>query len=120
VVAVAVWGISIALFGLATFSFGVALALLAVAGAADLVSTVFRNTIVQLATPDELRGRVTSIHILVVMSGPRIGDIQAATVASAIGSQPTVVLGGLLCLASVVAVARFFGKPAPRVAMGWA
>jgi MFS family permease len=115
VVAVAVWGISIALFGLATFSFGVALALLAVAGAADLVSTVFRNTIVQLATPDELRGRVTSIHILVVMSGPRIGDIQVATVASAIGSQPTVVLGGLLCLLGTAAVYRLFPELAGHV-----
>jgi MFS family permease len=115
VVAVALWGGSMALFGLSTFSFALALALLAVAGAADLVSTVFRNTIVQLATPDELRGRVTSIHILVVSSGPRIGDIQAATVASAIGTQPTVVLGGLLCLLGTAAVFRAFPELARHV-----
>jgi MFS family permease len=108
VLAVALWGASMALFGLSTFSFGLALVLLGIAGAADLVSTIFRSTIVQLEAPDELRGRITSIHVLVVSSGPRIGDIQAATVASAIGTQPTVVLGGLLCLAGVVAVARFF------------
>jgi MFS family permease len=108
VLAVALWGVSMALFGLSTFSFGLALVLLGVAGAADLVSTIFRSTIVQLEAPDELRGRITSIHVLVVSSGPRIGDIQAATVASVIGTQPTVVLGGLLCLAGVVAVARLF------------
>lgn len=108
IAAVAVWGASMALFGLTTFSFGLALVLLGVAGAADLVSTIFRSTIVQLEAPDALRGRVTSIHILVVSSGPRVGDIQAATVASVIGTQPTVVLGGILCLLGVAAVARAF------------
>ena len=108
VVAVAVWGGSMVLFGLSTFSFALALALLAVAGAADLVSTVLRNTIVQLETPDGLRGRVTSIHMRVTSAGPRIGDIQAATIASVIGPQPTIVLGGLLCLAGTSAVFRLF------------
>jgi len=108
VIAVALWGSSMILFGLSTFSFVLALGLLAVAGAADLVSTVLRNTIVQLETPDGLRGRVMSIHMLVTSAGPRIGDIQAATLASVIGTQPTVVLGGLLCLAGTTAVFRMF------------
>jgi hypothetical protein len=108
VVAVAIWGSSMILFGLSTFSFVLALGFLAVAGAADLVSTVLRNTIVQLEAPDALRGRVTSIHMLVTSAGPRIGDIQAATIASLIGTQPTVVLGGMVCLVGTAAVYRYF------------
>ena len=76
---------------------------------------MFRSTIVQLETPDTLRGRVTSIHILVVTSGPRIGDIEAATVASIVGAQLSVVSGGLLCLAGVAVVARLFPELATHV-----
>ena len=88
---------------------------LAIAGAADVLSAVFRSTIVQLETPDELRGRVTSIHILVVTSGPRIGDIEAATVASVVGTQLSVVSGGVLCVLGVVVVARLFPELAAHV-----
>jgi MFS family permease len=115
IVAVAIWGAAIALFGLSTFSFPLALVFLAIAGAADVLSAVFRSTIVQLETPDLLRGRVTSIHILVVTSGPRIGDIEAATVASIIGAQASVVSGGVLCLAGVAVVARLFPELAAHV-----
>ena len=108
VVAVAIWGIAITLFGLSTFSFVLALAFLAVAGGADVLSAVFRSTIVQLAAPDQLRGRIASIHILVVTSGPRIGDIEAAAVASVIGVQASVVTGGVLCLLGLVGVVRLF------------
>jgi hypothetical protein len=107
-IAVVAWGLAIAGFGLATFSFGLALLLLAIAGAADVLSAVFRSTIVQLETPDELRGRVSALHMLVVTSGPRIGDIEAAAVASLVGSQASVVSGGLLCVLGVVAVVRWF------------
>ena len=86
--------------------FAVALAMLAVAGAADVLSAVFRNTIVQLGAPDALRGRVMSIHTLVVTSGPRIGDIQSAVVASIIGPGQAVVVGGLACVAGAGIVAR--------------
>jgi MFS family permease len=115
IVAVAIWGVAIALFGLTTFSFALALVFLAIAGAADVLSAVFRSTIVQLETPDSLRGRVTSIHILVVTSGPRVGDIEAATVASVIGPQLSVVSGGLLCIVGVVGVARLFPELAGHV-----
>ena len=108
IVAVLAWGAAIVGFGLATFSFPLALLLLAVAGAADVLSAVFRSTIVQLETPDELRGRVTAIHILVVTSGPRLGDIEAAAVAALIGVQASVVTGGLLCLLGVFVVHRLF------------
>lgn len=108
IVAVVGWGLAITAFGLATFSFPLALFCLALAGAADMYSAVFRSTIVQLQTPDALRGRVMSIHGLVVTSGPRIGDLEAAAVASVVGPQAAVVSGGLLCLVGVVVVMRAF------------
>jgi MFS family permease len=116
IIAVAIWGAAIALFGLSTFSFALALVFLAIAGAADVLSAVFRSTIIQLETPDELRGRVTSIHILVVTSGPRLGDIEAATVAAVIGPQLSVVSGGVLCVVGVGVVARLFPELGAHVA----
>jgi MFS family permease len=108
VVAVVVWGAAIAAFGLATFSFPLALLFLAIAGGADVLSAVFRSTIVQLEAPDQLRGRVQSIHALVVTSGPRLGDLEATGVAAIWGAQLSVVSGGLLCLLGVGVVARAF------------
>ncbi|MDA8236848.1 MAG: MFS transporter [Chloroflexi bacterium] len=104
--AVAVWGVAITAFGLSTFSFALALAFLAVAGAADVFSAVLRSAIVQLDTPDALRGRVASIHILVVTSGPRLGDAEAAAVAAVVGPQLSVVSGGILCLVGLAGVVR--------------
>jgi len=108
IVAVAGWGLAITLFGLSTGSFALALLFLALAGAADVFSAVVRSSIMQLETPDEIRGRVASIHILVVTSGPRIGDAEAAAVAAVAGTQLSVVSGGILCLVGLVAVVRGF------------
>jgi MFS family permease len=108
VVAVVGWGSAIAAFGVATFSFPLALLFLALAGTADVISAVLRNAIAQFETPDELRGRVMSIHTLVVTSGPRLGDAEAAAVASVVGPQLSVVSGGLLCLLGLVGVVRSF------------
>lgn len=105
---VAIWGVAITLFGLSTFSFAIALGFLALAGAADVLSAVFRATILQLETPDELRGRVSAIHVMVVRSGPRLGDMGMATVASVAGAQFAVVSGGILVVAGLVVVARLF------------
>ena len=99
--AVAVWSVGIVGFGLATFSFPLALACLAIASGADVFSAVLRNSIVQLLTPDALRGRVSSIHILVVTGGPRVGDAEASGAAALIGTQWSVVSGGLLSLAGL-------------------
>ncbi len=106
--AVACWGLAITAFGLVTFSFSLALVFLALAGTADVFSAVFRSTLVQLETPDALRGRVMSIHTLVVTSGPRLGDMQAAAVAALTSPQVAVVSGGILCLLGVLVVARRF------------
>jgi MFS family permease len=114
-VAVLAWGLAITAFGLVTVSFPLALLCLAIAGAADVFSAVFRSSLVQLETPDNLRGRVTSIHILVVTSGPRLGDIEAAVVAAITTPQFAVVSGGLLCIAGVGVVARRFPELAHHV-----
>jgi MFS family permease len=91
---------SVAVFGLATAAFGMSrvfwfsLLMLAVTGAADTVSTVLRQTIRQLATPNYLRGRMTSINMVFFMGGPQLGELEAGVVASLIGAPLSVVLGG--------------------------
>jgi predicted MFS family arabinose efflux permease len=104
-IAVAVWSIGIVGFGLASFSFPLALLCLAVASGADVISAVLRNGIVQLLTPDRLRGRVSSIHVLVVTSGPRVGDAEASAVGAIAGPQLSAVSGGLLSLVGVGLIA---------------
>jgi MFS family permease len=101
--AVIVWGVAIAAAGLVT-SLWPAAALLAVAGAADSVSAVCRSTINQTVTPDALRGRMSSVYMLVVTSGPRLGDIESGIVASATSARFAVGSGGLACLAGVAVV----------------
>jgi predicted MFS family arabinose efflux permease len=98
--AVLVWGAAVALAGTMA-SLWAAAALLAVAGAADSVSAVCRGTINQTVTPDHMRGRMSSVFSLVVTGGPRLGDIEAGTVAGAWGVRFSVVSGGLLCMLGV-------------------
>jgi MFS family permease len=105
--AVACWGAAIALAGLVD-SIWPALALFALAGAADSVSAVCRNTISQSLTPDRLRGRMSSVYGTVVASGPRLGDVEAGAVASLVSPGFAVVSGGLACIASVGVVAALF------------
>jgi hypothetical protein len=93
---------------LSTFSFALALVFLAVAGAADVLSAVFRGTMIQLEAPDEFRGRVAALRILAVTSGPRLGDIEAAGVAAFVGAQASVVSGGVLSLLGTILIARRF------------
>jgi MFS family permease len=107
IAAVIAWGTAIAAFGLSGANLGLAIALLAIAGGADVISAVFRNTILQLTVPDHLRGRLSGIHILVVSGGPRLGDLEAGLVAAAFSPTVSVVSGGLLCIAGALAVARF-------------
>jgi MFS family permease len=103
-VAVFIWGAAIAAFGLVPW-LTAALVLLAVAGAADVVSAVFRGTILQLEAPESLRGRLSSVHTAVVTGGPRLGDFEAGAVAALSTPQISVVSGGLGCLAGVGLVA---------------
>ena len=79
------------------------------------VTPAWQTPVVQLDTPDNVRGRVMSIHILVVTSGPRIGDIEAAVVAALTTPQFAVVSGGVLCVLGVAAVARWIPELASYV-----
>ena len=78
---------------------------LALAGGADSVSSVFRQTILQSATPDDMRGRLQGIFIVVVAGGPRLGDLVLGTAATWTAESWAALGGGLLCVVLVVAVA---------------
>jgi len=99
-VAIAVWGAAIAAFGF-TRTLWLGMLALAVAGAADNVSAVFRSTILQVVTPDALRGRLQGVFIVVVSGGPRLGDLEAGAVAALSSPFFSVVSGGLACIAGV-------------------
>ena len=105
IVAVIAWGVAITCFGL-THWLPLALTLLAVAGCADVISAVFRNTIIQLAVPDALRGRLMGVQMAVVTGGPRIGDLESGAVANAFGNAASVVSGGLACVVGALLLAR--------------
>ena len=106
VVAVVCWGLAIALSGLA-WSLWVAVALLAAAGAADLVSAVYRQSMLQTYAPDQLRGRLQGVFIVVVAGGPRLGDLRAGAMGAAYGAGVAWVAGGVAAalLAVLLAVA---------------
>jgi transmembrane secretion effector len=103
-VSIAVWGAAIAAFGLVPW-LPLALLLLAVAGAADIVSEIFRSTIVQLLVPDRLRGRLSSLFVAQVTGSPRLGDVEAGAVAAATSPQISAVTGGLACIAGLALIA---------------
>jgi MFS family permease len=98
---VAVYGAATIVFGLSRV-FGLSLAALALAGAADTVSTVIRQTVRQLVTPDRLRGRMTSVNMIFFMGGPQLGELEAGLVAAAWGAPFSVVVGGVGCLVAVL------------------
>ena len=104
IVAVVLWGAAIAVFGLVDVLW-VGLVLLALAGWADVVSAVFRNTILQTAVPDHIRGRMSAIQIAVVQGGPRLGDLEAGAVAEGFGNVFSVVSGGVACVIGALALA---------------
>jgi MFS family permease len=102
---------SVAVFGVATAAFGASkvywfsLLMLAVTGAADTVSTVLRQTIRQLVTPNNLRGRMTSINMMFFMGGPQLGELEAGVLAGFIGAPLSVVIGGAGSLISAAIAA---------------
>lgn len=100
------WGLAIAVFGL-TSSLPLALVMLGVAGAADVVSAIFRGAIIQLTIPDSVRGRLSSIHTGIAAGGPRLGDLEAGVVAALASVRFSVVSGGLACVLAALAIARW-------------
>ncbi len=105
---------AVVVFGLATIIFGVsrvyALVFLALAlmGAADSVSTIIRNTIRQLTTPDALRGRMTSINQIFFMGGPQLGEVEAGAVAQFFGVPFAIITGGVGTILGVWLVASIW------------
>jgi MFS family permease len=107
IVSVIAWGLAIVAFGLSD-QLWVGLVMLAVAGWADVISAIFRTTILQVSAPEHLRGRLFGIHILVVTGGPRLGDLEAGLVAGITSPVFSVVSGGVLCVAGALLVAAVF------------
>jgi len=101
-VSVAIFGLAIALFGLLPpTGFIAGLVLLAVAQGADTVSSIFRHTILQLETPDALRGRLSAINLVFVAGGPQLGQVESGVVADLWSPEASVVSGGLACVGMV-------------------
>ena len=105
-VAIGIWGAAIAVFGVAN-SLALGLVMLAIAGAADVISAVFRNTIIQQLVPDELRGRVSALNIAVINGGPRLGNTEAGLVGGLASTEISVVSGGIACIVGVFAMAKW-------------
>lgn len=115
-VSVLIYGVATTLFGL-TASAILAFFFLALTGAADTVSTVIRGTLRQLMTPDELRGRMTSVNMVFFMGGPQLGELEAGLVAAAFGVPFAIVSGGIATVALTLLIAwkypvlRHFDSP---------
>jgi MFS family permease len=103
--------VSIVTYGVATIAFGLSrsfwltFACLAATGAADTISTVFRNLIRQLETPDRLRGRMLGVNMVFFMGGPQLGELEAGLVANRFGPITSVVTGGIGCLLATAWIA---------------
>jgi MFS family permease len=97
--AVAAYGVATLVFGLSR-NYWLTLLCLAGVGGADTVSTVIRNIIRQLETPDELRGRMTGVNMVFFMGGPQLGELEAGVVAQLLGATVSVVSGGIGCLSA--------------------
>jgi hypothetical protein len=113
VAAIVVWGVAVIGFGLASGSAGgrtgsmlwIALAFLALGGAADMVSAAFRSTILQEVASDDLRGRLQGVFIVVVGGGPRLADVVHGTAAAAVGTTIAATGGGVLVVVGVLVAA---------------
>ena len=113
VISIVVWGLAMVGFGVATgFADGhagtllwIALAFLAIGGAADMVSAAFRSTILQQAASDELRGRLQGVFTVVVAGGPRLADAVHGAAAAAVGTTVAAAGGGALVVVGVVIAA---------------
>ncbi len=97
---VAVFGLAILVFGLSG-SYALSVAALAAMGAADMISVYVRSSVVQLGTPDDMRGRVSAVHMLFVNAANELGDFRAGLVAAWLGAVPAVMAGGFCTLAVV-------------------
>ena len=103
---------SVVVFGAATVVFGATTSLvlawfaLAVTGAADSVSTIIRNTIRQLQTPDQIRGRMTSVNQIFFQGGPQLGEVEAGIMAQLFGAPVAIISGGIGCIVGMWLIIR--------------
>jgi MFS family permease len=103
---------SVVVFGAATIVFGLskifvlAWCALVITGAADSVSTIVRNTIRQIRTPDELRGRMTSVNQIFYQGGPQLGEVEAGLVAQFFGAPFAIISGGIGCIVGALWISR--------------
>jgi MFS family permease len=111
-IAVAIYGMCIVAFGLSR-SFALSLLLLAISGGADTISVVVRQTLVQLETPDRMRGRVAAVNTLFIGASNQLGEFESGATATAFGVVGSVVLGGCATILVTVAWSRLF-KPLAR------
>lgn len=88
----------------------VAVVLLAIAGGADSISSIFRQSVLQAATPDAMRGRLQGVFIVVVAGGPRLGDLTVGALASRFGEGAAAVIGGVACAVVVLALCATVGR----------
>ncbi len=108
-IALAVFALSILVFAV-SHSFWLSLMALLIYGASDMVSVNIRSTLIQLATPDELRGRVSAVNSLFIAASNDLGDFRAGTVATIVGPVATVLTGGLMALGVTVGGYALFSK----------
>lgn len=104
VIAVIIYGLTTVLFG-ATSAFTAAMLALILMGSADAVSTIIRNTIRQLNTPDHLRGRMVSVNQIFFQGGPQLGEVEAGIVASLFGVPVAIISGGIGCIIGAMLIA---------------
>jgi MFS family permease len=106
-VAVGAYGLATAIFGLST-SFWLSIIMLALVGIGDSVSTVLRQTIRHLVTPDYIRGRMTGVNMIFFMGGPQLGNLEAGLLAAAFGAPVSVLIGGIATIVLVAVTAAKF------------
>ncbi len=111
--AVAVYGVAQLVFGLST-SFWLSLSVLGISGAADMISVVIRQTLVQLETPDEMRGRVSAVNSIFIGASNQLGEFESGATAALLGPVGSVVFGGLGTLAVAAAWFKLFPALAQR------
>lgn len=106
IVSVCIYGLATILFGISRY-FYLSLIFLFITGVGDVISTIIRNTIRQLSTPDYLRGRMTSINMIFFMGGPQLGEAEAGIAAAMFGAPASVVLGGVGTIITTILLAYF-------------
>jgi MFS family permease len=109
IIAASCWGLAITGFGFVS-NVWLAMGMLALAGGADAISGIFRAVIWNQNIPDHLRGRLAGIEMISYTSGPLLGNTQAGILATAIGTNNAIMLGGVLCLGAIGICARYLPK----------